>query len=361
MKEDELELWLEQIREDSRIYTAFYQNKEPDDTMGWEELIRVLLENEESKRDNGLLITGPEGCGRHTLLAQVIAVAVEKGYTPIFLTGEDLAEGTSAQAEVLERMNAVLDRSVGEEDILCLVLEQLEQLSSPSALLKLLERRLCRASCGEAEGFFLVLIQESAFPIPSVLKGMLQVCRMQYPNRGRRELFFKNHLRTDELRESFPMEKILDQTERFSYDELSNLVELLEAGEKLLGSKIPERELQEWIDGLRPEFSEKEAKQAFIGRLGQILEQLPEILSRPVQQMSTPQVQGEIQAGKSSSEPEMLHLTEADRMAKIEKETGEELMNNLFGKEFTDAEFKNSSGSQSADPSQQNSEEVQKT
>lgn len=346
MKDDALELWLKQIRENSRIYTAFYQNKEPDSTMGWDELIRILLENEETERDNGLLITGPEGCGRHTLLAQVIAVAIEKGYTPIFLTGEDLEGGTLTQAEVLERMNAVLDRSVGEEDSICLVLEQLEQLSNRSALLKLLERRLCRASNGEAEGFFLILIQESAFPIPSVLKGMLQVCRMQYPNRKRRELFFQNHLRTFELKESLPMDKILDQTERFSYDELSNLVELLEAGEKLLGSKIPERDLQEWIDGLRPEFSEKEAKQAFVSRLGQILEQLPEILSRPVQQVSASQVQGKIGAGENSSEPEMLHLTEEDRIAKLKDETGAETINKIFGKEYADNMFKNDSSSQ---------------
>lgn len=361
MKGDELDLWLEQVRENSRIYTAFYQNKESDSTMGWDELIRVLLENEETKRGNGLLITGPEGCGRHTLLAQVIAVAVEKGYTPIFLTREDLEEGTSAQAEVLERMNAVLDRSVGEEDILCLVLEQLERLSSPSALLKLLERRLCRASNGEAEGFFLVLIQESALPIPSALKGMLQICRMQYPNRGRRKLFFKNHLRTYELRESLPMEKILDQTERFTYGELSNLVELLEAGGKLMGNKIPEEDLQEWIGGLRPDVSEKEAKDAFLFRLEQILERLPEILSRPVQQVSAPQINGEIGVGKNSSEPEMLNLAEEDRKAKIEKETGEELMNNIFGKEVADNLFKNSSGSQFADQPQQNSQEVQQT
>lgn len=361
MKEDELELWLEKVREDSRIYTAFYQSKEPDNTMGWDDLIHAILDNQETKRGKGLLITGPEGCGRHTLLAQAIAGVIEGGYTPIFLTGEDLAEGTSAQAEILERMNAVLDRSVGEEDLVCLVLEQLEQLSGRSALLKLLERRLCRESCGQAEEFFLILIQESAFSIPSVLKGMLQVCRMQYPNRGRRELFFKNHLRTYALQESLPMEKILDQTERFTYNELSNLVELLEAGEKLMGSKIPEEDLQEWIDGLRPEFSEKEAKQAFADRLEQILERLPEILSRPAQQVIAPQVQEKIRTEKSSSEPAMLNWAEEDKRAKIEQETGEELMNNLFGKEFTDAEFKNSSGSQSADPSQQNSEEVQKT
>lgn len=355
---------MEQIRENSRIYTAFYQNKEPDGTMGWDELIRLLLGTEEyegSKRENGLLITGPEGCGRHTLLAQVIAIAVEKEYTPIFLTGEDLADGTSVQAEVLERMNAVLDRSVGEEDRICLVLEQLEQLSSLPALMKLLERRLCRASYGEAEDFFLVLIQESAFPIPSVLKGMLQVCRMQYPNRKRRELFFKNHLRTFELKESLPMDQILDQTERFSYDELSNLVELLEAGEKLLGGKIPERDLQEWIDGLRPEVSEKEAKQAFVSRLGQILEQLPEILSQPVQQVRTSQMQGEIGTGKNSSEPEMLHLTEEDRIAKLQDETGAETINKIFGKEYADNMFKNYSSSQSSNQSPQNPEEVQQT
>lgn len=355
MKEDGVELWLEQVREDSRIYTAFYQNKEPDGTMGWDDLIHAILDNQETERSKGLLITGPEGCGRHTLLAQAIAGVIEGGYTPIFLTGEDLAEGTSAQAEVLERMNAVLDRSVGEEELVCLVLEQLEQLSSRPALLKLLERRMCRASCGEAEEFFLILIQESAFSIPSVLKGMLQVCRMQYPNRGRRELFLKNHLRTFELRESLPMEKILDQTERFTYNELSNLVELLEAGGQLMGNKIKEEYLQEWIDGLRPELSEKEAKQAFADRLEQILERLPGILSRPVQQ-----AQGESQTQNSSSESELLNWAEEDKRAKIEKETGEELMNSIFGKEFIDAQFKNSSGSQSSDPSQQNPEEVQK-
>lgn len=331
--------WLEQIREHAKVYSTFYCNSRPDGTMGWNELVQELLDSEETRRGNGMLITGPAGCGRHTLLARVIAVVMEKGYTPVFLTGEELADGALSRAEVLERMNAVLDQAVGEEDSLCLVLEQMEDLPCLSALLKLLERRLCRASNGEEDGFFLVLIQDQPFPIPAVLKGMLQVCRLQYPNRERRRAFFTNHIRTDALKQSLPMEKLLSQTEHFTYDELSNLVELLEAGGKLLGSTIPEKYLQEWTDGLRPEPSEQEIKEAFFLRVEQTLEQLPELLSYPAQWAGAPQRTGTIQPGEDPNRPAMLGLTVEQRKEKIKSETGPELLGNLFGKERVEQEI----------------------
>lgn len=339
MSSNTLYAWLEQIRENAKVYSTFYCNSRPDGTMGWNELVRELLDSEETRRGNGMLITGPEGCGRHTLLAKVIAVAMEKGYTPVFLTGEDLAEGAPARAEVLERMNAVLDQAVGEEESLCLVLEQMEDLPCLSSLLKLLERRLCRASNGEEDGFFLVLIQDQPFRIPAVLKGMLQVCRMQYPNRERRRSFFTNHIRTDALRQSLPMEKLLSQTEGFTYDELSNLVELLEAGGKLLGNRIPENYMQEWMDGLRPEPSEQEIKEAFFLQVEQTLEQLPELLSHPAQWADAPQRLATIQPEEDPDKPAMLGLTVEQRKEKIESETGPELLGDLFGKERVEQEI----------------------
>lgn len=338
-----IDVWLEQVRSSSSVYSDFYRSRTTDDIISWDELLDELLNDETSERSHGLLITGPEGCGRHTILTETVGKVLEAGYETIFLTGSQLQEDAGNQQEVCARVETLLDSFRSEEEGLCLILDEMDEMPFRMPVLRILERCLCQAQVekvreGEAAwAFFLVLLQDETAPLPPLLRSMLQVCRVQYPNRERRKSFLQEHL-TDRYKQ-LPEDLLLDQTEGFTYHQLSNLAGILGAAAYIRRGTLSESMTEELINGQRLEEQraermerlEQTAKAAFWEKLTHTLEELPELLSH-LPQNTVVQPQGTTVEAAQSTEnipKEQAIDVEAERQ-KIEQESGHEFVYNYF-------------------------------
>lgn len=343
MSAQAIDAWLEQVRSNSAVYSAFYSSRTTDDIITWDELLDELLNNEASERSHGLLITGPEGCGRHTILTETVGKVLEAGYETIFLTGSQLQEDAGNQQEICARMEALLDGFRSEEEGLCLILDEMDEMPFRMPVLRILERCLCQAQVekvrkGEASwAFFLILLQDENAPLPPVLRSMLQVCRVQYPNRIRRKNFLQGHLA--ERYKQLPEDLLLGQTEGFTYHQLSNLAGILGAAAYIQRGTLPDSITEELIDGQRLDAQQAErmerleqtVKAAFWEKLTHTLEELPELLSH-LPQNTVVQTQGTTVEATQPTEDlpkEQTVDVEAERQ-KIEQESGSEFICNYF-------------------------------
>lgn len=343
MDAQEIDAWLEQIRRSSAVYSDFYSSRTIDDIISWDELLDELLSNEDSERSHGLLITGPEGCGRHTVLTETVGKVLEAGYETIFLSGNQLQEDAGNRQEVCARMETLLDSFRSEEEGLCLILDEMDEMSFRMPVLHVLERCLCQAQVekireGEASwAFFLILLQDENAPLPPVLRSMLQVCRVQYPNWIRRKNFLQEHLA--ERYKQLPEDLLLDQTEGFTYQQLSNLAGILGAAAYIQRGTLPDSITEELIDGQRLEEQraermerlEQTAKVAFWEKLTHTLEELPELLSH-LPQNTVVQTQGTTVEAAQPTEnfPKEQAIDVKAERQKIEQENGSEFICNYF-------------------------------
>lgn len=346
-----IDAWLEQARSSSTVYSAFYSSRTTDDIISWDELLDELLNNEASERSHGLLITGPEGCGRHTILTETVGKVLEAGYEAIFLTGSQLQEDAGNQQEICARVETLLDSFRSEEEGLCLILDEMDEMPFRMPVLRVLERCLCQAQVekvreGEAAwAFFLVLLQDENAPLPPLLRSMLQVCRVQYPNRERRKAFLQEHL-TDRYKQ-LPEDLLLDQTEGFTYHQLSNLAGILGAATYIQRGTLPDSITEELIDGQRletqqakrMEWLEQTAKAAFWEKLTHTLEELPELLSHLPQNTVVQTQSTNVETAQQNEElPEKSPINVEAEREKIEKETGREFIRNFFKEDADEVE-----------------------
>lgn len=338
-----IDVWLEQVRSSSAVYSAFYGSRTTDDIINWDELLDELLNNETSERSHGLLITGPEGCGRHTILTEAVGKVLEAGYETIFLTGDQLQEDGSSRQEVCARMEALLDSFRSEEEGLCLILDEMDEMPFRMQALRVLEQCLCRSQAEKVKGgeaswaFFLILLQGETVPLPPMLKSMLQICRVQYPNRIRRKNFLQGHL-ADRYKQ-LPEDLLLNQTEGFTYHQLSNLTEILGAAAYIQRGTLSDSVAEELIDGQlleeqraeRMERLEQTAKAAFWEKLTHTLEELPELLSH-LPQNTVVQTQGtNVETVQQTEElPEKPPIDVETEREKIEQENGYDFICNCF-------------------------------
>lgn len=346
-----IDAWLEQARSSSTTYSAFYGSRTTDDIISWDELLDELLNNEASERSHGLLITGPEGCGRHTILTETVGKVLEAGYETIFLTGSQLQEDAGNQQEVCARVETLLDSFRSEEEGLCLILDEMDEMPFRMPVLRILERCLCQAQVekvreGEAAwAFFLVLLQDETAPLPPLLRSMLQVCRVQYPNRERRKAFLQGHLA--ERYKQLPEDLLLDQTEGFTYQQLSNLAGILGAAAYIQRGTLPDSITEELIDGQRLETQQAErmerleqtTKAAFWEKLTHTLEELPELLSHLPQNTVVQTQSTNVETAQQTEElPEKSPINVEAEREKIEKETGREFICNFFKEDADEVE-----------------------
>lgn len=346
-----IDVWLEQIRSSSSVYSDFYSSRTTDDIISWDELLDELLNNEASERSHGLLVTGPEGCGRHTILTETVGKVLEAGYETIFLTGSQLQEEAGTSQEVCARVKALLDSFRSEEKGLCLILDEMDEMPFRMPVLRILERCLCQAQVekvreGEAAwAFFLVLLQDETALLPPLLRSMLQVCRVQYPNRERRKAFLQEHL-TDRYKQ-LPEDLLLDQTEGFTYHQLSNLAGILGAAAYIQRGTLPDSITEELIDGQRLETQQAErmerleqtVKAVFWEKLTHTLEELPELLSHLPQNTVVQTQSANVETAQQTEElPEKSPINIEAEREKIEKETGREFIRNFFKEDADEVE-----------------------
>lgn len=224
--------WLEQISIQSDVVMDALTEKI--NLLGtdfpWEDRIRAILKREPNMA--GLYISGPKGCGKHTIAACAID-QIKKTAKPsseyLAIKGSDLmAEGEDLFV-AKERLNFLFDSCYDKASDLYLFLEGMEDCTDLQGLLDFLgyTAHLYKMNCDDYPRLFLLLISDEELALPSLLRDKLRHCRVDFPSQASRRVFLE--IKAEEL---FPgiissVDRLTDLTNGYSYSDLENLVAIL--------------------------------------------------------------------------------------------------------------------------------------
>lgn len=260
---------------------------EPNDTFGWKAMFAAMLEQEnpspaagqrppKKDRGYGILLTGPDGCGKHTAAAHMLSLLEQRGFGFVTLDGESLCEDGMSIAAA--RLNALADRFYDEQKGLCILLENTEQLACRQKLLTLLGQLLHEywMYSSDLPPLFLILLDRKEQTIPSILRRRLQRFRMSLPNGYQRKKLLED-LASD-IRKYVPMEDFVAQTEGATCAQLADMVSSLRAMVDAWDRGIAGEEFRSFIASQMAPASSRDMLKQLTQSAQQLLQQLPDLV-----------------------------------------------------------------------------------
>ena len=281
--------WLSSTLSVSQKTLSFLLGTEPNDTFGWKALFSALLEHNDlptapgrqpSRKDHGcgILLTGPDGCGKHTAASHMLALLEQRGFGFAMLDAQSLCEdGMTAAAA---RLNALADQFYDERKALCILLENTEQLTCRQKLLTLLGQLLHEywLYSGDLPALYLILIDRKEHTIPSILRRRLHRVHMGLPNTRQRKLLLED-LGAD-IRKYIPMDDLIAKTEGATCAQLTDMVSSLRAMVDAWDRAIPAEELDSFIASQLSPPSSRDTLRQLTRTAQQLLQQLPALVQQ---------------------------------------------------------------------------------
>lgn len=336
-----VDAWLESQEQRSGVYVNYLFDKDLDDTFEWAERLETILA-ENKTLPAGVLIAGPEGCGRHTIMANIVQLLSMDpwSFSTEFITGWDLEDDTGSFALAHEKLEVLLEKyreNPADEQDLCLVLDEFGDYPYQDALLKFLEKTVCeyRNRKDEYPKLFLVLFQNASLRVPSILRRMLYACCVQYPDVEHRKRLLQKYI--GKVQGSLSVDDMTEKTSGFSYAELWSLIQNVQTAAEIGQNALPQDTVECLINEQKVPITGGDAKERLFRKLEQTLDSLPELLAKlPHTDGSTrPQVSTE-----ELSEPKKLNPLDEGYMdaqrEELENLTGHDLAN----RRFTDDQLK---------------------
>lgn len=329
---DSIQTWLDTTLEDSFIRWEYLNSKRLDDTFGWGAIFAASLEDDPEVNGSGLLLTGPDGCGKHTAALHMMKLLELQGYEKVFLEGSEMSSVTAQVS--MQRFDALLDRFYNEKKSLCVCLEGLEHCPHRRELLSYWGRALLNYLLYSEQFYplYLILIDGAEQDIPSMLRDRLRLCRMSLPTPERRAAFLERHART--IRNDISMQVFAEATEGASYgqllDMIGNVQNLLDSRE----GSLDDDALRSFLSQQMPQLSQSAASQTIAQSLQQLLTQLPQLLqgqARSAMPMELPVVQVNPASASLAPMDQANFLT--NKRTEIENMSPRELAVDLFGEE----------------------------
>ena len=211
----------------------------PDDySFGWKSIIEFTVSN---CSINGLLISGADGCGKHTAADIACSVLLgEREYELAYLNSEDFVfSEAELKADDSDRQRKIEKGdtktytddtihsffeclfSMFEEDLpYCLVIDNTDGFEK----IKSVYSRLGKYICIGEPNVFVIVIERNENAVPSVLRNQLRLMRMTAPNRRQRISMIDNALKKTQVIDRETVEIISDATEDLTYSQLKDLV-----------------------------------------------------------------------------------------------------------------------------------------
>lgn len=276
--------WVNATMEDSQAQWAYIQAQELDDTFGWGAMTGTLLSRmgsrggtpkEKSRNSCGLLLTGPEGCGKHTAAAHMMTKLWPYGYEMVFLSGMTL--GPLGMARSIQYLEALLEACIEKDQALCIQLEDMENCPCRRELLTYLGQQLRNYRISDYPPLFLILIDGREQEVPACLRSQLLLCRMSLPTLNQRSAFLDTHAK--DLRNTLSLKLFAQATEGASY---AQLLDMICALNWLIDSKdlmaLSDEELLEFLTGQMPVPTHEDSIQKLAVSAQHLVEQLPKLL-----------------------------------------------------------------------------------
>ena len=284
MAGETVKVWLDGILNSAAVMEAYIDRLELDDSFGWGALLDAMWFSEDGKRltGSGVLLTGPDGSGKHTAAYHMIKGLLSRKYAHVFLTDEDFNAQAVGTDLAKERLRSLLDRFYDQEQALCVVLEQVGAFQNIQSVLRFLGETLCEYwLCEDYPPLFVILIASDDPPVPAPLRGRLRLCRMSLPDEDRRRTFLEN--RAGDLRHYVPFHTLVSQTEGMSYRELSDVADHIRTFVDLTDSAISEEKAAAFIREQRP----RPVRVQLPEKVEALIDALPQLLSDFLSRIST--------------------------------------------------------------------------
>lgn len=285
MRPDAVTEWLEKMERKSSVINSYIEGAAWDDSLGWRGLLKTAWSTP-SQRPSGLLLVGPEGCGKHTAAAHMHHLLLEDFPEASrcrfwHLNGGDLQTGAEDFSALENRLDAILTKASADRlEQVCLVVEQIETMEYRTQLLDYLGEVVCdyrlaeRDPSVEAPGLFLILIEREELPLPSLLRQLLRLCRFKLPAREQRMQYLRNT--AQDLRSYISLDQLADETERYTMAQLADVTDCIRNHVDLVdGVALNAEELTAILQTQSPEPTERAAQ----SRIMDFLEKLPAALT----------------------------------------------------------------------------------
>lgn len=341
---ERLQEWVSATVEDSQAQWAYIQELELDDTFGWGSMTGVLLsrlgssgvsQKELSRNSCGLLITGPEGCGKHNTAAHMM-VQLQEEYEMIFLNGMTL--GALGSVKSRQFLEALLEHYINEDKALCIQLEDMEDCPCRRELLTYFGQQLRNYRIADFPPLFLILIDGREQDIPSCLRSQLLLCRMSLPTQAQRMEFLKVHAK--ELRNTLSLTLFARATEGANF---AQLLDMIAAVTWLVDSHdlmtLPDADLLEFLATQMPVPSKEDALQKLTVTAQNLMEQLPQILKNAAAAIPAGgTVVQQVTTATPAPQPVAPNTNDyvGQERKRIENLAFKDLANELFGKDGCD-------------------------
>ena len=280
--------WLSSTLSLSDKTLTFLLRTEPKDTFGWKSMFSALLDQTSNApaagqrapskdRGFGILLTGPDGCGKHTAASHMLSLLEQRSFGFAILDGESLCEDGMAVAAA--RLNALADRFYDEQKGLCILLENTEQLVCRQKLLTLLGQLLHEywLYSTDLPPLFLILIDHKEQTVPSILRCRLHRFQMSLPSIYQRKKLLDDI--ASDIQKYVPVEDLAAGTEGVTLAQLADMVSSLRAMVDAWDRSIVGEELESFISSqLHPPGTRDMLKQ-LTQSAQQLLQQLPALVA----------------------------------------------------------------------------------
>ena len=330
MAEETVKAWLDGVLSSAAVMEAYIDRQELDDSFGWGALLDAMWFSGNGGRltGSGVLLTGPDGSGKHTAAYHLIKSLLRREYVHVFLTDEDFVAQAGGTEPAKERLQGLLDRFFDQGQALCIVLEQAQTFQNSQGILRFLGETLCEYwLCEDYPPLFVILIASDDPPIPAPLRGRLRLCRMSLPGEDSRKAFLEN--RAGDLRHYVPFRTLLSQTEGMSYAQLSDVVDNIRAFVDLTDSAMTEEKTAAFIQGQKPLPKLQPDRLQLPEKVEALIDALPQLLTGFASNINTGQRGG----GDPPSPPLKPPESYEDERERINRLPVSDLVKELFGEE----------------------------
>lgn len=223
MAQEAVNNWLEKTLDTALNMIRNINAEKLDDSFGWGAILFQQLEQSQSISGRGLLLTGPDGCGKHTAAAYMIKFLSDRQFECVFLDGCELSEDGIETATM--RLDALLEYSYDQGRGMCIALEHMEQCRYRWELLSYLGSTLYDywLNQDQVPPVFLILLDNQEQGVPTILRKRLRLCRMVLPSLSRRKIFIENCAR--DLRKYISLDSFADATAGATYAQMLDLIQ----------------------------------------------------------------------------------------------------------------------------------------